>query len=42
MRYVVIAASTMFFFLWDGLFNDGRYLDWTLRSIVRFFAMFGF
>ena len=42
MRYVVLAAGTMIFFLWDGLFNDGRYLDYVIRAIVHFFSYFGF
>lgn len=41
MRYVVLAAGTMLFYLWDGMFNDGRYLDSTIRVIYHFFALFG-
>jgi hypothetical protein len=34
MRYVIIFASIMFFYIWDGMFNGGRYLDHTLRAMV--------
>jgi hypothetical protein len=41
MRYVVLAAGTMMFYLWDGMFNGGHYLDATVRTIHGFYAMFG-
>ena len=41
MRYVILAAGTMMFYLWDGLFNEGRYLDATIHAIHGFYAMFG-
>lgn len=31
----------MFFFLWDGLFNNGHYLDVTVRTLKGFFGYFG-
>lgn len=33
MRYVVIIAAIMFFFIWDGASNNGRYLDQTMRFL---------
>lgn len=33
MRYVIIIAALMFFFIWDGMYNNGRYLDQTVRTI---------
>lgn len=42
MRYVILAAGTMFYYLWDGLFNGGRSLDATVRAIHSVYEMFGF
>jgi hypothetical protein len=34
MRYVVVIAGLMFFFIWDGMYNEGRYLDRTVRLVA--------
>lgn len=41
MRNVMLAAGVMFFFLWDGLFNRGHYLDVTVRTVRGLFSYFG-
>lgn len=41
MRNVILASGTMFFFLWDGIFNNGQYLDATIRTIRGLFAYLG-
>jgi len=33
MRYVIVIAAIAFFLIWDGLYNQGRYLDTTVRSV---------
>lgn len=33
MRYVIVIAAIAFFLIWDGLYNQGRYLDVTVREI---------
>ncbi|HEY4191260.1 MAG TPA: hypothetical protein VGM46_01315 [Mesorhizobium sp.] len=33
MRYVIIIAAIAFFIIWDGLFNEGRYLDHSVREV---------
>jgi hypothetical protein len=35
MRYVVVIAAVAFFLIWDGLYNQGRYLDTTVRVVSR-------
>lgn len=35
MRYVIVIAAVTFFLIWDGLYNQGRYLDRTVREITR-------
>ena len=35
MRYVVVIAAIAFFLIWDGLYNQGRYLDTTVREMSR-------
>ncbi|MCV3209486.1 hypothetical protein OHD62_16725 [Mesorhizobium sp. YC-39] len=35
MRYVIVIAAVTFFLIWDGLYNQGRYLDYTVREIAR-------
>jgi hypothetical protein len=35
MRYVVVIAAIAFFLIWDGLYNQGRYLDTTVREVSR-------
>ena len=41
MRNVAVLAFLMFFFLWDGLFNRGQYLDHTIRFIRWIFSFVG-
>ena len=39
MRYVIVIAAVAFFLIWDGLYNQGRYLDMSVRElshIVRY------
>lgn len=33
MRYVIIIAAVAFFLIWDGLYNQGRYLDISVREL---------
>lgn len=33
MRYVIVIAAVAFFLIWDGLYNQGRYLDMTVRNV---------
>ncbi len=35
MRYVIVIVSIAFFLIWDGLYNEGRYLDTTVREVSR-------
>ena len=35
MRYVIVIAAIAFFLIWDGLYNQGRYLDQTVRETKR-------
>jgi hypothetical protein len=35
MRYVIVICTVTFFLIWDGLYNQGRYLDTTVREITR-------
>lgn len=33
MRYVIVIAAIAFFIIWDGLYNEGRYLDYSVREM---------
>lgn len=33
MRYVIVIAAIAFFLIWDGLYNQGRYLDMSVREL---------
>lgn len=33
MRYVIVIAAIAFFLIWDGLYNQGRYLDVAVREV---------
>jgi len=33
MRYVIVIAAIAFFLIWDGLYNQGRYLDISVREL---------
>jgi len=35
MRYVIVISAITFFLIWDGLYNQGRYLDTTVREMSR-------
>jgi len=35
MRYVLVIIAIAFFLIWDGLYNQGRYLDTTVREMSR-------
>ena len=35
MRYVIVITAIAFFLIWDGLYNQGRYLDTTVREVSR-------
>jgi hypothetical protein len=35
MRYVIVIAAVAFFLIWDGLYNQGRYLDLTVRDVTH-------
>jgi hypothetical protein len=33
MRYVIAISAVTFFLIWDGLYNEGRYLDYTIKQV---------
>ena len=33
MRYVIVIIAFTFFLIWDGLYNQGAYLDYTVREL---------
>jgi hypothetical protein len=35
MRYVIVIAAIAFLLIWDGMYNQGRYLDTTVRELSR-------
>ncbi|CAN7606355.1 hypothetical protein [Mesorhizobium amorphae] len=35
MRYVIVIIAFTFFLIWDGLYNQGAYLDYTVREMSR-------
>ncbi|MDX8436559.1 MULTISPECIES: hypothetical protein [Mesorhizobium] len=35
MRYVIVIITLTFALIWDGLYNQGRYLDTTVREVSR-------
>lgn len=35
MRYVAVIAAVAFFLIWDGIYNQGRYLDSTVRGATH-------
>ncbi|MCT2578503.1 MULTISPECIES: hypothetical protein [unclassified Mesorhizobium] len=35
MRYVIVIVAITFFLIWDGLYNQGQYLDATVREMSR-------
>ncbi|WP_352604435.1 hypothetical protein [Mesorhizobium sp. M0488] len=39
MRYVIVICAIAFFVIWDGLYNQGRYLDIAVKDfshVVRY------
>ena len=39
MRYVIVIVGFALFLIWDGFFNEGRYIDAAIRTLnhaVRF------
>lgn len=41
MRYTIVIAALMFFLIWDGIYNQGLYLDHGIRLIRQGLAMVG-
>ncbi|WP_258051835.1 hypothetical protein [Mesorhizobium sp. INR15] len=35
MRYVIVISAIAFFLIWDGLYNQGRYLDLAVRQTTH-------
>ncbi|MEO5756599.1 MAG: hypothetical protein ABIQ51_07055 [Mesorhizobium sp.] len=35
MRYVIVISIVAFFLIWDGLYNQGRYLDMAVRQMAH-------
>jgi len=33
MRYVIVIVALAFLIIWDGLYNEGRYLDYSVKEI---------
>lgn len=41
MRYVIVIVVIAFAIIWDGLYNKGEYLDYSVRelkAVVRYVA----
>ncbi len=41
MRYTIVIVGLMIFFIWDGMYNSGNYLDHTVRFLRGLLAMVG-
>lgn len=41
MRYVILIVSVAFFVIWDGLYNNGSYLDFFIGELIRLMRMAG-
>lgn len=41
MRYVIVIVAIAFFIIWDGLYNQGVYLDQFIKMIVQLLSMVG-
>lgn len=39
MRYVIVVVAIAIFIIWDGLKNNGQYIDMGVREINRLMAM---
>jgi hypothetical protein len=42
MRYVVVITAIAFFVIWDGLYNQGIYLDRFIQSLSYGLRWIGF
>jgi hypothetical protein len=41
MRYVIAVCLVTGFLIWDGGYNDGRYLDMTVRELRHLARLLG-
>ena len=41
MRYVIVIVAIAFFIIWDGLYNQGIYLDYFRRFIGNMLRAIG-
>lgn len=41
MRYTIVIAAIMIFLIWDGLYNNGQYLDHAVRVLRGLLASVG-
>ncbi|MEZ5781213.1 MAG: hypothetical protein R3D70_06145 [Rhizobiaceae bacterium] len=41
MRYVIVIVTLAFFVIWDGLYNQGRYLDHFIRFLASMLRAIG-
>jgi hypothetical protein len=41
MRYVIVIVAIAFFIIWDGLYNQGIYLDYFFLFIVNMLRAIG-
>lgn len=41
MRYVIGICLVAGFLLWDGFYNEGRYVNYTVHELKRLTAMVG-
>lgn len=41
MRYTIVIVGTMIFLILDGMYNNGIYLDHTVRALRNFLTMVG-
>ncbi len=39
MRYVIAICILAFFLIWDGLYNEGRYLDYSVKEVRHLVSM---
>ena len=41
MRYVILIVGAAFFLIWDGLYNNGTYLDALVRGVAGLMRSIG-
>lgn len=41
MRYVIAVVALALLIIWDGLYNEGRFVDRTVREVKRITALVG-